>query len=154
PVGTPITWWFLSRPRVGPLSNLLTYITPDRARVSLYVVDALHTLVVMSALGMVVYALAQRAQRFMGFVHPDLSALIALIDRRKETSQLPTVQMFSRIRAIAMLIAATTGLQSFDWSFVMTGGGPANATMTPAFVIYGSMFRPLKYGYASAQATV
>jgi lactose/L-arabinose transport system permease protein len=34
----------------------------------------------------------------------------------------------------------------------LTGGGPANATITPLIRIYGMAFQNLQFGYASAMA--
>lgn len=45
-------------------------------------------------------------------------------------------------------------LQLFDQAFVLTQGGPANATKTPVYLIYQQGFNQLNMGYASAQAFV
>jgi multiple sugar transport system permease protein len=45
-------------------------------------------------------------------------------------------------------------LQLFDQAFVLTQGGPANATKTPVYLIYQQGFNQLQMGYASAQAFV
>lgn len=45
-------------------------------------------------------------------------------------------------------------LQLFDQAFVLTQGGPANATKTPVYLIYQQGFNQLHMGYASAQAFV
>jgi multiple sugar transport system permease protein len=42
--------------------------------------------------------------------------------------------------------------QLFDQAYVMTKGGPANATRTPVYNIYESGFNRLQMGYAAAQA--
>lgn len=42
--------------------------------------------------------------------------------------------------------------QLFDQSFVMTGGGPGQATLTTVYYIYNMGFSQLKMGYASAMA--
>ena len=44
--------------------------------------------------------------------------------------------------------------QLFDQAYVMTKGGPGNATMTVVYNIYQSGFEQLQMGYASAQAFV
>lgn len=43
-------------------------------------------------------------------------------------------------------------LQLFDQAFVLTQGGPANATKTPVYLIYQQGFNQLQMGYASSQA--
>lgn len=50
-------------------------------------------------------------------------------------------------------ITSTIGtLQLFDENFILTGGGPANATLTPVLYLYKVGFRQFDFGYASAIA--
>ena len=50
-------------------------------------------------------------------------------------------------------ITSTIGtLQLFDENFVLTGGGPSNATITPVLYLYKVAFRQFDFGYASAIA--
>ncbi|MFF2091586.1 carbohydrate ABC transporter permease [Paenibacillus sp. NPDC058174] len=51
-------------------------------------------------------------------------------------------------------MAIIGALQLFDQAFVLTQGGPANATKTPVYLIYQQGFNQLQMGYASAQAFV
>lgn len=52
-------------------------------------------------------------------------------------------------------ITSTIGtLQLFDEPLVLTGGGPANATLTPVLYLYRVGFQQLDFGYASAIAWV
>jgi len=53
--------------------------------------------------------------------------------------------------SIILMIGA---FQLFDQAYVMTEGGPANATKTVVYYIYETGFEELKMGYASAQAFV
>ncbi|MEV0646006.1 sugar ABC transporter permease [Phytomonospora sp. NPDC050363] len=51
------------------------------------------------------------------------------------------------------LITSTIGtLQLFDEPFLLTGGGPDNATLTPIVYLYKIGFEQLDFGYASAIA--
>ncbi|MEV6525627.1 sugar ABC transporter permease [Longispora sp. NPDC051575] len=51
------------------------------------------------------------------------------------------------------LITSTIGtLQLFDESFVLTSGGPDNATLTPVLYLYENGFQQLDFGYAAAIA--
>lgn len=43
-------------------------------------------------------------------------------------------------------------LQLFDENFILTGGGPSNATLTPVLYLYKVGFRQFDFGYASAIA--
>jgi len=50
-------------------------------------------------------------------------------------------------------ITSTIGtLQLFDENFILTGGGPSNATLTPVLYLYKVAFRQFDFGYASAIA--
>lgn len=52
-------------------------------------------------------------------------------------------------------VTSTIGtLQLFDENFILTGGGPANATLTPVLYLYRVGFQQLDFGYASAIAWV
>ncbi|MGH8875868.1 MAG: carbohydrate ABC transporter permease [Stackebrandtia sp.] len=51
------------------------------------------------------------------------------------------------------LITSTIGtLQLFDESYILTGGGPDDATLTPVLYLYQVGFQQLDFGYASAIA--
>jgi lactose/L-arabinose transport system permease protein len=50
-------------------------------------------------------------------------------------------------------ITSTIGaLQLFDENFILTAGGPNNATLTPVLYLYKVAFRQFEFGYASAIA--
>ena len=50
-------------------------------------------------------------------------------------------------------ITSTIGaLQLFDENFILTSGGPSNATLTPVLYLYRVGFRQFDFGYASAIA--
>jgi lactose/L-arabinose transport system permease protein len=52
-------------------------------------------------------------------------------------------------------ITSTIGtLQLFDENYILTGGGPDNATLTPVLYLYKTGFQQLDFGYASAIAWV
>lgn len=52
-------------------------------------------------------------------------------------------------------ITSTIGtLQLFDESFILTKGGPDNATITVAHYLYNTGFRFMKFGYAAAMSYV
>ena len=53
------------------------------------------------------------------------------------------------------IITSTIGtLQLFDESYILTGGGPNNATITVAHYLYNTSFRFINFGYASAMSYV
>lgn len=50
-------------------------------------------------------------------------------------------------------VTSTIGaLQLFDENFILTGGGPSNATLTPVLYLYQVGFQQFNFGYASAIA--
>lgn len=54
---------------------------------------------------------------------------------------------------IFITITSTIGsLQLFDENYILTGGGPAYATLTPVLLLYKTGFRDFDFGYASAIA--
>lgn len=50
------------------------------------------------------------------------------------------------------IITMISGFQAFETIYIMTRGGPVNATTTMVYYIYRNAFRNFKMGYASAQA--
>ncbi|MHB0997878.1 MAG: extracellular solute-binding protein [Armatimonadota bacterium] len=53
------------------------------------------------------------------------------------------------------LIMGTIGvLQSFEAQYIMTGGGPADATLVPVLYLFNNAFSYFKMGYASALAWI
>jgi multiple sugar transport system permease protein len=52
------------------------------------------------------------------------------------------------------IVAAVTGVQAFDLVYILTKGGPANATSTVVFYIYQQAFTFGDYGYAAAITTL
>jgi ABC-type sugar transport system permease subunit len=151
-VGTSVVWRSLGDTDAGGLYNLIAWSSPDRAQVSLYIVDAVHVLAIAAAFGVVIYALAQRTQRSATLGHPDMLALVALADRRYEAERRPAVRALAVTRSIALSIAAATALQSFDWSYTITGGGPRFATMTPVLLVFRNEFQRFVFGPGAALA--
>ncbi|TMG86644.1 MAG: sugar ABC transporter permease [Betaproteobacteria bacterium] len=53
-----------------------------------------------------------------------------------------------------VLLDSIWTFRAFDPVYVMTGGGPINSSEVLATAIYFDAFQKLKFGYASAEATV
>ena len=47
-------------------------------------------------------------------------------------------------------MGCVAGVQAFDMIFILTSGGPANATLTMPFYVYEQAFTYNDLGYASA----
>lgn len=60
---------------------------------------------------------------------------------------LPLVKPFIRISTI---LITTSSVKAFDSIYVLTGGGPNNASTVLALQMYNRAFKQMKYGYGSA----
>ena len=58
------------------------------------------------------------------------------------------------VAMVSMILISTSSLKSFDSVFVMTKGGPLNATAVMASHMYNKAFLQLDYGYGSAIGVV
>lgn len=65
-----------------------------------------------------------------------------------------TVPMLSSTTFFVLVISVINSFQVFDQAFIMTEGGPANATNTLVFNIYRYAFQFFQMGYATAMAWV
>ncbi len=61
-----------------------------------------------------------------------------------------TLPLMSPTMLVASVMAMISALQIFDQPYVLTRGGPGDATRTAVMVIYESAFRQLEFGRASA----
>ena len=60
-----------------------------------------------------------------------------------------------QLKAVLVFTTVTStigALQLFDENYILTGGGPNNATLTPVLYLYKVAFRQFDFGYASAIA--
>ncbi|GAA1491256.1 carbohydrate ABC transporter permease [Brachybacterium sacelli] len=64
----------------------------------------------------------------------------------------PQLRPTSFFVLVVSTVAAVSGAQAFDLIYVMTQGGPANATSLGMFYIYQQAFQFNNYGYASAMS--
>ncbi len=65
-----------------------------------------------------------------------------------------TIPMMSPVIFFNLLMGLIGALQTFTQAYIMTNGGPQNATLFYALHIYRSAFRDFKMGYAAALAWV
>src|SRR5437763_9429948 len=94
-----------------------------------------------------------------------LAALQCLPEYLKEAAQIDGANRWQAFWKITLpLLAPTTffifvtsligAFQVFDQVYVMTGGGPANATTTLVHQIYNAAFKAFDMGYAAAMSFV
>jgi multiple sugar transport system permease protein len=67
---------------------------------------------------------------------------------------LPLLRPTSFFVLLTSLVAAVAGSQAFDLIYVMTKGGPANATQVIVVYIYQQAFQFSAFGYAAAMASI
>lgn len=78
----------------------------------------------------------------------------AMIDgaTKWQTNMKITIPLLAPVIKTCSIFAITGSLRAFDLIYVMTGGGPNNASHVPATLMYNNLFRRGLYGYGSAQA--
>jgi multiple sugar transport system permease protein len=64
-----------------------------------------------------------------------------------------TIQAFVGIWIIGVLVAGGSAVMTFIAPFILTGGGPANATTTLMLYMYRVGFQNFQFGYATALGT-
>jgi multiple sugar transport system permease protein len=65
-----------------------------------------------------------------------------------------TIPLTSPVLYFNAIMGIIGGLQVFSQPYIMTGGGPARATLTYAMRLYESAFTFLRMGYAAAMAWI
>lgn len=65
-----------------------------------------------------------------------------------------TVPLLKPIILFCTITSTIGTLQLFDESYILTGGGPDNATITVAHYLYNTGFKFVNFGYASAMSYV
>jgi multiple sugar transport system permease protein len=65
-----------------------------------------------------------------------------------------TVPLLSPTTFMLLILGLIGAFQVFEYTYVMTGGGPVYATLTIVLHIYNTAFRSFQMGYASALAYV
>ncbi len=65
-----------------------------------------------------------------------------------------TIPLLRPVLFLALIFRATDAVRMFDLIYVMTGGGPANATQTLNMYVFKVGFTFLNMGYGSALATI
>jgi multiple sugar transport system permease protein len=65
-----------------------------------------------------------------------------------------TVPLLSPTTFMLLILGLIGAFQVFEYTYVMTGGGPVYATLTMVLYVYNNAFRDFQVGYASALAYV
>lgn len=149
-----LVWNLLLDPLAGPISQVAQVITGHQLSMLTSSDLAMPAIVVVS--------LWRNLGYFMVIV---LAALQAVPRELLEAAEVDGAGPVSRFRwvtvpeiAPAVVFVAITwflgALQMFTQSYVMTGGGPVNATRTVVYIMYDQAFGALRLGTASAIAVL
>jgi multiple sugar transport system permease protein len=65
-----------------------------------------------------------------------------------------TVPLLSPTTFMLLILSLIGAFQVFEYTYVMTGGGPVYSTLTLVLHVYNNAFRNFQMGYASALAYV
>ncbi len=65
-----------------------------------------------------------------------------------------TLPLLTPIILYNLIIGLSAGMQVFTQAYIMTAGGPNNATLFYVYYLYNNAFRYAQLGYASAVALV
>ncbi|MEO8848269.1 MAG: sugar ABC transporter permease [Casimicrobiaceae bacterium] len=149
-----VIWYILFHDTAGPINWVLGLLgvgpvgwlsDPDIALVSIIITDVWHWtpfvfLLLLSSMQMI----------------PDELYESAEVDGAtgwQATTEI-TVPMIRDTLLVAVLLRSMSAFEIFAEPFVMTGGGPADATTTISLHIYKSAFLFFKMGYAGAMVVV
>lgn len=151
---TALVWLWIFQPDYGVLNYLLSLVGIPRVlwlqdpRIALWSI-VLSTIAVVPGTGVVLYSAALGAipsEYYEAAAVEGATALDKLIH-----ITFPLLRPTTLYLAVIYTIA---GFQIFERVYVMTGGGPVNATMTLVQLIYLTAFSDFNFGRASAQALV
>lgn len=151
-VATALIWSWLYNPIYGLIDHLLTLIGLAPVAWTTDFGTAMLAIVIMSI---------WRDIGFFGIIF--LAALQGIPASLYEAAAIDGASRFASFRQVTLPLLGPTlffvvviwtigGMQMFTQAFVLTNGGPVDATQTIVYTIYLTAFQFLKMGYASAQA--
>ena len=152
-VASAALWMWILNPQWGLLNTSLRLVgvhgppwlsTPDWAKPSL-------VLVALWTIGSEVIIYLAALQEI-----PRDYYEAALVDGANaiQRTRFITLPMITPVIFFHLVNGTIWAFQYFTEAYVMTGGGPANATLFYALYLYRNAFTSLKMGYASAQAWI
>ncbi len=159
PVFTPmiavaIVWNWLYEPQYGLINTLLSYIGitgPDWLGSEKWAMFSIVLMSIWKGFGysMIIYLAALQDIPQAYYEVADIEGANAIQKFTKVTFPLLTPITF-----FLVILNLITSMQVFDQMYVMTRGGPDNATLTVVYYLYKNGFSYFKMGYASAIAWV
>ncbi len=153
-VAAAFIWKYMFEPNIGFVNTFLGWFGiagPNWLGDTKY---AMLAIIIMSVWKMVGYNMVI----FIAGIHSIPASLYeaAKIDGANSWNRFVyiTLPMLSPALFFAVVMTIITSFQVFDQAYIMTAGGPANATNTIVMYIYESGFQFFKMGYASSIAWV
>lgn len=152
-VAISITWLYMFNPDTGVINTLLRGIGIRGPRWLLDTAWAMPSLILMNVftIGTMIIIFMASLQDVPGDYYE-----AATIDGASRFAMFRkiTFPMISSVVFFNMIMGIISGLQIFMQPFVMTEGGPANATYVYGLHLYKSAFLYYRFGYASALAWI
>jgi multiple sugar transport system permease protein len=155
-VTSAMVWLWIFNAEYGVLNDLLSRVTFGAVGPLPWLVDrrmAMPSLVFMSVWGVgqtvIILLAAMRDVPMAVYEAADIDG--ASLWQKVRHITLPLTSPVLYFNAIIGMIGA---LQLFTQPFIMTGGGPARATLTYTLRLYDNAFGFLRMGYASAMAFI
>lgn len=151
-VASALIWSWLYNPIYGLIDHILTLVGLAPVAWTTDFSTAMLSIVIMSI---------WRDIGFFGIIF--LAALQGIPESLYEAAAIDGANRFTSFRHITIPMLGPTlffvvviwtigAMQMFAQAFVLTNGGPVDATQTIVYTIYLTAFQFLKMGYASAQA--
>jgi multiple sugar transport system permease protein len=155
-VATATIWLWLFNPSFGPVNLALSALGVPQDRLPGWLTDprwALSVFVFMSLWGagnaMLIYLAGLQGVPTHLYEAADLDGANAWVRFRHVTlPQLTPTLLFN------LIMGVIGSFQTFTQSFIMTGGGPKDATLFLVLYLYQKAFQQFQMGYASAMAWI
>ncbi len=151
-----VLWGFVYNPDFGLINTSLEAVGLE-SWTRVWLGDTQTALIAVSVVSGWVFAGFYMAIFYAGFKQiPNEVVEAAQIDGATEIQAFWRVKvpMIRHVIEIALLLCITGGLQGFDLVYVLTNGGPFNATEIPTTYLVRMVFRNQEVGYGSAMAVI
>lgn len=152
-VAGSVIWLWLYHPELGIINNLLRIAGIEGQNWLFNKSIVLYALIVKSlwnvGVPMVIYLAALQGLPQQLYEAADIDGATHWAKFRSLTLPMLSPAIFFNV-----VMGIIAGIQTFAEPYVMTGGGPDNATLFLGLHLYQSAFHYLKMGYASAMAWI
>jgi multiple sugar transport system permease protein len=152
PVALALIWKWIYDPQMGLIDNILGALNLPQPPWLTDTGWALPSLIVMAIWGSLGYNMIIFLAGLQG-ISPELYEA-ASIDGARGFSRFwhITVPLISPATFFVLVISMINSFQVFDQVYIMTAGGPGDATRVMGLMIYQNAFQYFKMGYAAAFA--